>query len=159
MIMVGKFLESRNVQKTKGAIIKLMDLRPDVAILAESGTEVPTASLKAGDLILIKPGAKIAADGTVTKGRAASTRPCSPVRGAGGKGDRQHRHRRQHQRRRGAIRLRDPSGERTPLCPKSLNLWRMPKEKKRPSPALQTRWRACLSPWLWRSPCWPQQCG
>lgn len=71
LIMVGKFLESRNVQKTKGAITKLMDLRPDVAILAESGTEVPTASLKAGDLILIKPGAKIAADGAVTKGESS----------------------------------------------------------------------------------------
>jgi Cu+-exporting ATPase len=71
LIMVGKFLESRNVQKTKGAITKLMDLRPDVAILAETGAEVPTASLKAGDLILVKPGAKIAADGTVTKGESS----------------------------------------------------------------------------------------
>lgn len=71
LIMVGKFLESRNVQKTKGAITRLMDLRPDVAILAESGAEVPTASLKAGDLILVKPGAKIAADGTVTKGESS----------------------------------------------------------------------------------------
>lgn len=71
LIMVGKFLESRNVQKTKGAITKLMDLRPDVAILAETGTEVPTASLKVGDLILIKPGAKIASDGTVTKGESS----------------------------------------------------------------------------------------
>ncbi|WP_312635893.1 heavy metal translocating P-type ATPase [Oscillibacter sp.] len=71
LIMVGKFLESRNVQKTKGAITRLMDLRPDVAIMAENGTEVPTASLKAGDLILVKPGAKIAADGTVTKGESS----------------------------------------------------------------------------------------
>lgn len=71
LIMVGKFLESRNVQKTKGAITKLMDLRPDMAILAETGVEVPTASLKAGDLILVKPGAKIAADGTVTKGESS----------------------------------------------------------------------------------------
>ncbi|BAK98928.1 putative copper-transporting ATPase [Oscillibacter valericigenes Sjm18-20] len=71
LIMVGKFLESRNVQKTKGAITKLMDLRPDVAILAETGAEVPTASLKAGDLILVKPGTKIAADGTVTKGESS----------------------------------------------------------------------------------------
>lgn len=68
LIMVGKFLESRNVQKTKGAIVKLMDLRPDMAILADTGTEVPTSSLKVGDVILVKPGSKIAADGTVNKG-------------------------------------------------------------------------------------------
>ncbi len=71
LIMVGKFLESRNVQKTKGAITKLMDLRPDVAVLAETGEKIPTASLKAGDLILIKPGEKIAADGTVSKGESS----------------------------------------------------------------------------------------
>lgn len=67
LIMVVKFWESRNVQKTKGAITRLMDLRPDVAILPESGTEVPTPSLKAGDLIL----AKIVADGTVTKSESS----------------------------------------------------------------------------------------
>lgn len=71
LIMVGKFLESRNVQKTKGAITRLMDLRPDVAILADSGKEVPTATLKPGDVILIKPGAKIAADGTVKSGESS----------------------------------------------------------------------------------------
>lgn len=71
LIMVGKFLESRNVQKTKGAITKLMDLRPDVAVLAETGEEVPTAKLKSGDVILVKPGEKIAADGQVAKGESS----------------------------------------------------------------------------------------
>lgn len=71
LISVGKFLESRNVQKTKGAISRLMDLRPDVAILADTGAEVPTASLKPGDVILVKPGAKIAADGNVVKGESS----------------------------------------------------------------------------------------
>jgi len=68
LIMLGKFFESRSVQKTKGAITKLMALKPDTAILADSGQEVPTASLKVGDRILVKPGARIAADGTVAKG-------------------------------------------------------------------------------------------
>lgn len=68
LIMVGKFLESRNVQKTKGAITKLMELKPDTAVLAETGAEVPASSLKVGDVILVKPGTKIAADGRVTKG-------------------------------------------------------------------------------------------
>ena len=68
LIMVGKFLESRNVQKTKGAITKLMALKPDTAILAETGAEVASSSLKVGDVILIRPGEKIASDGTVTGG-------------------------------------------------------------------------------------------
>ena len=71
LISVGKFLESRNVQKTKGAITKLMELKPDVAVLADTGSEVPTASLKTGDVILVKPGEKIAADGDVVKGSSS----------------------------------------------------------------------------------------
>ena len=71
LISVGKFLESRNVQKTKGAITRLMELKPDVAVLADTGKEVPTASLKVGDVILVKPGEKIAADGDVVKGSSS----------------------------------------------------------------------------------------
>ena len=67
LIMLGKFLEARSVQKTKGAITKLMELKPDTALLVD-GREVPTASLKVGDVILVKPGSKIAADGVVVQG-------------------------------------------------------------------------------------------
>ena len=70
LIMLGKFLEARSVQKTKGAITKLMELKPDTALLAD-GREVPTASLKVGDVILVKPGAKIAADGVVIQGHGS----------------------------------------------------------------------------------------
>ena len=71
LIMLGKFLEARSVQKTKGAITKLMELKPDTAILAESGKEIPTSQLQRGDLILLKPGSKIAADGVVEKGESS----------------------------------------------------------------------------------------
>ena len=57
LVSLGKFLESRNMQKTKGAITALMRLAPDTAILADSGKEVPTQSLKTGDIVLVKPGA------------------------------------------------------------------------------------------------------
>ena len=50
LVSLGKFLESRNMQKTKGAITALMRLAPDTALLADSGREVPTASVKAGDV-------------------------------------------------------------------------------------------------------------
>lgn len=71
LVSLGKFLESRNVQKTKGAITALMQLAPDTAILAETGAEVPAASLKAGDVVLVKPGARIPADGTVIRGESS----------------------------------------------------------------------------------------
>ena len=71
LIMLGKFLESRSVQKTKGAITALMELSPDVAVLAQTGETVPTDSLKAGDVILIRPGDRIAADGKVVQGESS----------------------------------------------------------------------------------------
>ena len=71
LVSLGKFLESRNMQKTKGAITALMKLAPDTAILADTGLEVPTASLKVGDTVLVKPGARIPADGSVTEGESS----------------------------------------------------------------------------------------
>lgn len=71
LVSLGKFLESRNMQKTKGAITALMQLAPDTAILAASGQEVPTSQLKSGDLVLVKPGARIPADGVVTEGSSS----------------------------------------------------------------------------------------
>ena len=71
LVSLGKFLESRNMQKTKGAITALMQLSPDTAILADSGREIPTSQLKTGDLVLVKPGARIPADGTVTQGESS----------------------------------------------------------------------------------------
>lgn len=69
-IMVGKFLESRNKEKTKGAIKKLMELAPDTALLVSEGEtrEVATDTLKVGDIVLVKPGAKIPLDGIVKEG-------------------------------------------------------------------------------------------
>ncbi len=69
-IMVGKFLESRNKEKTKGAIKALMELAPDTALLCENGStrEVDTKTLKVGDVVLVKPGAKIPLDGIVKVG-------------------------------------------------------------------------------------------
>ena len=71
LVSLGKFLESRNMQKTKGAITALMQLAPDTAILAASGQEIPTKQLKSGDLVLVKPGARIPADGVVTEGSSS----------------------------------------------------------------------------------------
>ena len=71
LVSLGKFLESRNMQKTKGVITALMQLSPDTAILAKTGREVPTMSLKAGDLVLVKPGQRVPVDGIVTEGESS----------------------------------------------------------------------------------------
>ncbi len=71
LVSLGKFLESRNMQKTKGAITALMQLAPDTAVLASTGREVPTSSLKAGDIVLVKPGARVPSDGVVTQGESS----------------------------------------------------------------------------------------
>ena len=71
LVSLGKFMESRNMQKTKGAITALMQLSPDTAILALSGREVPTRELKVGDLVLVKPGERVPMDGVVTAGESS----------------------------------------------------------------------------------------
>ena len=71
LVSLGKFLESRNMQKTKGAITALMQLSPDTALLAETGREVTTNTLKVGDLVLVKPGVRIPTDGIVTEGESS----------------------------------------------------------------------------------------
>lgn len=71
LVSLGKFMESRNMQKTKGAITALMQLSPDIAILASSGKEIPTKDLKNGDIVLVKPGARVPADGLVTQGESS----------------------------------------------------------------------------------------
>lgn len=69
LIMFGKYLEGNSKLKTKGAITKLMELSPDVALL-ENGKEIPTKALKIGDVVVVKPGAKVPLDGIVVKGES-----------------------------------------------------------------------------------------
>lgn len=69
-IMLGKYLESRNKEKTKGAIKKLMDLAPDTALVVKNDKtiEVKSEDIEKGDILLIKPGAKVPLDGIVVEG-------------------------------------------------------------------------------------------
>lgn len=70
LILLGKHLEANSKEKTKGAITKLMELTPETAVLIrdEQQWEVPTDTLKKGDVVLVKPGAKVPLDGIVIKG-------------------------------------------------------------------------------------------
>lgn len=71
LILLGRFLESRAKSKTSDAIKKLMSIQPlFVTIITEESHEVETSvkSLRPGDLILVRPGDKIAVDGVITSG-------------------------------------------------------------------------------------------
>ncbi len=70
-ILLGKLLEERAKGNTSSAIKKLMGLQPKtVTIVHEGGhqMEMPISGVKVGDVILVKPGEKIAVDGTVSTG-------------------------------------------------------------------------------------------
>ncbi len=73
LIKVGKYMEAVSKGKTSGAIKKLMGLQPKTAILVKEGKEsiVPIEQVVAGDVLLAKPGEKIAVDGTVLEGRTS----------------------------------------------------------------------------------------
>jgi P-type Cu2+ transporter len=70
-ILLGKLLEEKAKGNTSSAIKKLMGLQPKtVTVIQADGTEKQTAieEVNAGDVILVKPGEKIAVDGMVTSG-------------------------------------------------------------------------------------------
>ncbi len=70
-ILLGKMLEEKARSNTSSAIKKLMGLQPaTVTIIHEGGhqMEIPVAKVKRGDILLVKPGEKIAVDGKVTEG-------------------------------------------------------------------------------------------
>ena len=70
-ILLGKLLEEKAKGNTSSAIKKMMGLQPKtVTIIQADGTEKQIAieDVNAGDVILVKPGEKIAVDGMVTSG-------------------------------------------------------------------------------------------
>ncbi|MDR2709578.1 MAG: heavy metal translocating P-type ATPase [Elusimicrobiota bacterium] len=73
LILLGKSLEALSKGRTSQALKKLMALAPKTAIILENGMqkEIPLQDLKCGDIVVVKPGAKIAADGTITDGASA----------------------------------------------------------------------------------------
>ncbi|RRN78100.1 copper-translocating P-type ATPase [Pseudoxanthomonas sp. SGD-10] len=69
-ILLGKLLEERAKGNTSAAIKKLMGLQPKTVVAIVDGTEQVLAieDVKVGDVILVKPGEKIAVDGMVISG-------------------------------------------------------------------------------------------
>ncbi len=73
IMLFGHWMEMRSVSQAQGALKELAKLLPDTATRLENGApvDVPLASLKSGDLLLVRPGASIPADGVVREGKSA----------------------------------------------------------------------------------------
>lgn len=73
LIRLGKYLEARAKGRTSEAIKKLMGLRAKSAHVLRAGveSEVPVDEVLVGDLVIVRPGEKIAVDGVVVEGRSA----------------------------------------------------------------------------------------
>lgn len=71
-LTLGRYLEARAKGRTSTAIKKLIGLQPQNAIVITDGEEreVPIQDVQLGDLILVKPGEKIPADGSVFDGES-----------------------------------------------------------------------------------------
>jgi Cu+-exporting ATPase len=69
-IALGKYLEARSKLKTGDAIEKLLNLQAKTALVIRDGKEqeISVNEVVHGDLIIVKPGAKIPVDGVVTEG-------------------------------------------------------------------------------------------
>lgn len=73
IMLLGHWIEMRSITQAQGALKELAKLLPDTAVrLDEAGhtRDVPVAEVKRGDLLLIRPGAGIPADGVVKEGKS-----------------------------------------------------------------------------------------
>ena len=70
LITLGKYLEAKAKFKTKNAVINLQKLSPKKALVERNGTEVlvPAEQIVKGDIIILKNGYSVPADGVVTEG-------------------------------------------------------------------------------------------
>ncbi|MBR0674141.1 heavy metal translocating P-type ATPase, partial [Neoroseomonas soli] len=71
-VLLGKWLEARAKRATGAAIRALLGLAPRTARRIEDGEEreVPAAALMVGDVVVVRPGERIPADGEVREGRS-----------------------------------------------------------------------------------------
>lgn len=71
IMLLGHWLEMRSVRQASGALNELAKLMPDTAerIKADGGVEsVAVSRLRSGDLVLVRPGASVPADGEIVDG-------------------------------------------------------------------------------------------
>ena len=76
LVLLGRWLEARARRSAGSAIRALLALAPDSATVLRDGVEVdvPVAQVAVGDLVVVRPGDRIAVDGEVTEGQSAVDR-------------------------------------------------------------------------------------
>ncbi len=73
LVLLGKWLEGRAKRQTTDAIRALQALRPSTALVRREGgveEDVPVENLRVGDLVIVRPGDRVAADGEILEGRS-----------------------------------------------------------------------------------------
>ncbi len=72
IMLLGHWMEMRAIGQARGALAALAELLPDQAErIVDGGTEsVPTIELAVGDVVLVRPGGRIPADGAIVSGAA-----------------------------------------------------------------------------------------
>jgi Cu2+-exporting ATPase len=72
IMLLGHWLEMRSIAQAQGALSALAELLPDTAerITASGIEEVPIGAIATGDIVLVRPGARVPADGLVVEGNA-----------------------------------------------------------------------------------------
>lgn len=70
LVTLGKYLEGKSKRKTGEAINKLIDMSPKTANVIRDGVEmvIPSENLVLGDIVAVRPGEAISADGTIIEG-------------------------------------------------------------------------------------------
>jgi Cu+-exporting ATPase len=73
LITLGRFLEARSKRKTSEAVLRLLDLAPRLARVSRDGEEIeiPVEQVRVGDVVVVRPGERIPADGMVREGRSS----------------------------------------------------------------------------------------
>ncbi len=73
LVVLGQALEARARGSTSRALRSLMDLRPETARVLRNGDEVeiPASEVQVDDLLIVRPGERIAVDGVIERGASA----------------------------------------------------------------------------------------
>jgi Cu+-exporting ATPase len=75
LVLLGKYLESRAKRQTASAIRALEACAPSGRAVVDGRKKTsPSAQLRLGDLVLVKPGERFPVDGEVLEGRAMPTK-------------------------------------------------------------------------------------
>ena len=95
-VLLGKYLEARARMQTTSSLACLVSLAPLTAVVLRGGDGgmgvdggeeveelVPAAAVGPGDLVLVRPGARVPVDGTVVSGRRCGARMAICIRACG----------------------------------------------------------------------------